>query len=52
MDQNHELTKSKDRSEGKLGLFFGGIFDFKVEKRKIGGKFVINRALDTNMLWG
>ena len=56
MDQNHEkLTKSKDRSEGNLGLFWG-IFDFMVDRRKIEGKYAINLALDTNMLgvtpWG
>ena len=52
MDQNHEkLTKSKDRSEGKLGLFWWD-FRFYGDRRKIGGKFVINRALDTNMLGG
>src|SRR3954467_1058618 len=53
MDQNHKkLTKSRDRSEGKLGLFLVGFSILRWIKRKIGGKFVINRALDTNMLGG
>src|SRR3954467_12776588 len=53
MDQNHKkLTKSRDRSEGKLGLFLVGFSILRWIKEKIGGKFVINRALDTNMLGG
>ena len=53
MDQNHEkLTKSRDRSEGKLGLFLVGFSILRWIKEKIGWKFVINRALDTNMIGG
>src|SRR3954468_15781132 len=53
MDQNHEkLTKSRDRSEGKLGLFLVGFSILRRIKIKFGGKFVINRSLDTNMLGG
>src|SRR3954463_2208576 len=49
MDQNHEkLTKSKDRSEGKLGLFLVG-FSILRGIKKIGGKFVINLDEDTIM---
>ena len=47
--KTHQIQRSIRR---QIGALFGGIFDFKVEKRKIGGKFVINRALDTNMLGG
>ena len=50
-------TLQNDRSiQRQIGAVFWEIFEFMVDRRKIGGKFVINLALDTNMLgvtpWG
>src|SRR3954463_16730213 len=46
-------TLQNDRSiQRQIGAVFWEIFEFMVDRRKIGGKFVINLALDTKMLWG
>ena len=46
-------TLQNDRSiQRQIGDVFWEIFEFMVDRRKIEGKFVINLALDTNMLWG
>ena len=49
-DQNQKkLTKSRDRSEGKIGAIFW-IFEFMVEKRNSWGNPWQPKAADTNML--
>ena len=48
-----QITLQNDRSiQRQIGAVFWEIFEFMVDRRKIEGKFVINLALDTKMLWG
>src|SRR4051812_44726823 len=48
-----QITLQNDRSiQRQIGAVFWEIFEFMVGRRKIKGKFVINLALDTNMLEG
>src|SRR3954462_9586354 len=48
-----QITLQNDRSvQRQIGAVFWEIFEFMMDSRKIGGKFVINLALDTKMVWG